>query len=100
MYILIVSIVKYMLVFTLSMTAIITLRPRMSICRIFHRRESDVMKRNIFSYVNIDRNDLQKNHTNYIHRIFDISIIQLQDSKAYGHHVHHPSSRLLASVST
>jgi hypothetical protein len=60
MYILIVSIVEPMLVFTPPMTAIITLRPRVSICRIFHRHESDVMKRNIFLCGNIDRNDLQK----------------------------------------
>jgi hypothetical protein len=60
MYILIVSTVDHMLDFTLPMTTIITLRPRVSICRIFHRHESDVMKRNVFSCMDIDRNDFQK----------------------------------------
>jgi hypothetical protein len=60
MYILIVSTVEHMLDFTLPVTAIITLRPRVSICRIFHRHEPDVMKRNVFSCMDIDRNESRK----------------------------------------
>jgi hypothetical protein len=60
MYVLAVSIIEHLLVFTPPMTAIITLRPRVSICRIFHRHESDAMKRNIFSCGDIDRNSFQR----------------------------------------